>query len=71
MKEIYIVVRPDMDFDFCFEGAFSNVVAAYQCARDPEASYEAMVWCVSPSDVKDIYESPYDTEDDEDDVEEP
>jgi hypothetical protein len=63
MKEIYIVVRPDMNSDVSFGGAFSNLDAAKKCATDPDLDYEGYIWTVDLAQVKDDYIS--ESEDDE------
>ena len=66
MKEIYIVLRPDMNADVSLGGVFSNLEAAQKCATDPNAEYKGYLWTIDLSLVKDEYVSEF-LEDDEDD----
>ena len=52
---VFVVVRPDMDMDVTFDGAFSNIEAARACAKDPNKEYEGYVFFVTPDMVQDVY----------------
>ena len=67
MKEIFIVVRPNMDSDVSLGGTFSNYEAAEKCAEDSDAEYEGYIRKIDLGEVKYNYFSEFEDEDEDED----
>lgn len=52
---IFIVVRPDADFDFVLAGVFNNEKAAKECAADDSYSYVGEVYSITPDMIESTY----------------